>query len=342
MRSKLRHSLYGLTVFIITLILSGCGDDAPINPVEDKPLLTGPAAIDLGTLYAGECSDTIITYDNTASFAVTITAVKIEGTDVMWVGATLPVTVAAGKSLDLSFRACPASTGTLNRKVLIRSSTDSISITLLGNVIPVKLTSIGAFYAHPDLTIPISLKVRDSIVIKDQVYGEFRTGDAPIGERTFIFQNKSGVELASSEKVVVDSANSLVAIYTGLGIEDEVIMVNTPHGSALAPNFAGLRVINASKNAPKVKVMLDAAQGPTLTPTAIEFGTSNGNYAPISINTGALVLVNDDGIELLTLMLNGGGELQTGKLYTLIVYGNAKPDAAAHRLTVSLVQDPGQ
>ncbi len=342
MNSFLRNTLYGLTVLMLSLSLSSCSDDDPITPQPVRPLLSGPSTINYGTLYAGECQDTTITFNNTANFASTITAIELSGSDVTWVGATLPVTVAAGSSLDLSFRACPVMTGNLTSRVVIRSSADSIVITLQGNVIPVKRTTIGAFYAQPDLTLPIFLKVKDEVLISGLQYGQYASADAPVGERTIIFQTTSGVELASSQKLDVDSANSLIAIYSGLGTEDELIVVNTPRGTAPSSPLAGVRFIHASKNAPKVKVILDVAQGPAMTPNFVEYGTSNGAFTQINLNTSALVIVDEAGATLATLTLNGPSALKAGKLYTVVMYGNATPGAPANALTATIILDPGQ
>jgi hypothetical protein len=342
MSSFLRQSLYGLTVLLLCLSVSSCSDDDPITPPQARPLLSGPAMLDYGTLYAGECQDTTITYNNTATFASTITAIEISGNDVTWVGATLPATVAAGSSLDLSFRACPAMTGDLMSRVVIRSVTDSIVITLRGNVIPVRRTTIGAFYAQPDLTLPVFLKVKDDVLVSGLQYGQYETADAPIGERTIVFQTTSGVELASSQKLDVDSAHSLIAIYSGLGTGNEVIAINTPRGTAPASPLAGVRFIHASKNAPKVKVTLDVAQGPAMTPNFIEYGTSNDAFTQINLNTSALVIVDEEGATLFTLPLSGATALQAGKLYTVVMYGNATPDAPANRLSARIILDPGQ
>lgn len=342
MRPLLRDSLFALSLFITAFSLSSCGDDDPIAPVQKKPLLTGPSLIDFHTLYAGECQDTTITYNNTAATEAIITTVQIDGSEITWVGATLPVTVAAGASMDLHFRACTPSTGALNRKIMIRSATDSIVLTILSNVVEVKRAPIGVFYAQPDLTLPVFVNVRDSVLVSGLVYGQYATALAPVGERRIVFQATSGTELAASDIVQIDSASSLLAIYSGIGVDDEVIAVSTPRGTAPAAPLVGVRFIHASKNAPSVRLHLEAAAGPTLTQTPVSYGTSNNAFTVISANTTALVVVDDAGTTLLTLPLTGADALTAGKLYTVVMYGNASENATANRLTARILLDPGQ
>lgn len=339
MNSLIQRTLCGL-ILLASFTLSSCSDD-PVTPLPKVALLSGPATIDYGTLYAGECQDTTITYNNTATFASTITSVSIDGSEVTWVGAALPRSVAAGASLDLSFRACPPATGVMQRKVVIRSATDSIVITIRGNVVPVKRTAIGALYAQPDITLPILLRVQDSVLTPELTYGQYVTAEVPIGERRIVYQTRSGIELVTSDEIDVDSANSTIAIYSGLGLDDEMILVNTPRGATPAAPLAGLRFIHASKNAPKVRLQLETAGGPSLT-ELVGYATSNNEFTSINTSATSVVVVDEAGATLLTIPLSVNSALQPGKLHTIVLFGNADPNATANGLTARVIVDPGQ
>lgn len=201
-------------------------------------------------------------------------------------------------------------------------------------------STISAFYAHPDLTLPVYVKVGDSVSINALEYGQFASALAPVGDRKIIFQGQSGTELTSSGDVKIDTGRSVWAIYSGSGTDDEVVAVSTPLTKVAAP-LAGVRFIHASKNAAKVKVHLDVAAGSAMTPNFIEYGKSNDAFTPINVNTTALVMVNEGGTEILSVPLSGAAALSPGKLYTLVMYGNAT-GSGTNRLTAAIKLEPNQ
>jgi hypothetical protein len=200
--------------------------------------------------------------------------------------------------------------------------------------------TINAFYAHPDQTLPVYVKVGDSVSISALEYGQFASGLAPIGDRKVTFQGQSGTELTSTgSDVKIDTGRSAWVIYSGIGTDDEVIAVSTP----LTPvtGFAGVRFINASKNAPKVKVHLDAAAGSAMTADFIEYGKSNNAFTTVNTNTTALVMVKEDGTAIYTLPLAGVAALLPGRLYTVVMYGNAS-GSGTNALTAAIKMEPLQ
>ena len=200
--------------------------------------------------------------------------------------------------------------------------------------------TISAFYAHPDLTIPIYVKVGDSISISALSYGQFQSALAPVGDRKIIFQGQSGTELTSSGDVRIDTNRSVWAIYSGIGTDDETIAISTEKGT-VPPTLAGVRFIHASKNAPKVKLHLDVAAGSAVTPNYIEYGKSNDAFTPINVTTQALVMVNESGTGIYTLDLSGFAALVPGKRYTAVMYGNYE-GTGTNALTARILLEPGE
>jgi hypothetical protein len=205
-----------------------------------------------------------------------------------------------------------------------------------------KRTHISAFYAHPDQTLPVYVKVGDSVTIRDLQYGQFASGLAPYGDREVIFQAQSGTELVKSGNVNIQPERSVWAIYSGTGLNQEVLLSSTLKGTAPAAPFAGVRFIHASKNAGKVKVRLDAASGAALTQDLVEYGRSNDAFTTINVSTTALVVVNESGNAIYTLPLTDFAALLPGKLYTVVLYGNADANATTNKLEARVMLEPGQ
>src|SRR5688500_1784108 len=90
-----------------------------------------------------------------------------------------------------------------------------------------KRASISAFYAHPDQTLPVYVKVADSVTIRALEYGEFASGLAPYGDHRITFQAQSGTELITSDNVTIGADKSVWAIYSGTGLNQEVITSST-------------------------------------------------------------------------------------------------------------------
>lgn len=205
-----------------------------------------------------------------------------------------------------------------------------------------KRTYISAFYAHPDQTLPVYVKVADSVTIRALEYGQFASGLAPYGDQKVTFQAQSGTELVTSGDVTIAPERSAWAIYAGTGVGQEVITSSTVKGVAPAAPFAGVRFIHASKNAGKVKVHLDAASGPALTQNFVEYGKSNDAFTTINVSTTALAMVNESGATIYTLPLSDLAALLPGKLYTVVLYGNADVSATTNMLTARVLLEPGQ
>jgi hypothetical protein len=205
-----------------------------------------------------------------------------------------------------------------------------------------KRTFISAFYAHPDQTLPVYVKVADSVTIRALEYGQYASGLAPYGDRKVTFQAQSGTELVTSGDVKIDPDRSTWAIYAGTGLNQEVITSSTVKGVTPAAPFAGVRFIHASKNAGKVKVRLDATSGPALTQDFVEYGKSNDAFTTINVSTTALVMVNEAGNAIYTLPLTDLAALLPGKLYTVVLYGNADANATSNKLAARVLLEPGQ
>jgi hypothetical protein len=205
-----------------------------------------------------------------------------------------------------------------------------------------KRTYISAFYAHPDQTLPVYVKVGDSVTIRALEYGQFASGLAPYGDRPVTFQAQSGTELITSGNVNIQPDRSAWAIYAGTGLNQEVITSSIAKGTLPSAPFAGVRFIHASKNAGKVKVRLDATSGPALTQDFVDYGKSSDAFTTINVSTTALVMVNEAGNAIYTLPLTGLAALLPGKLYTVVLYGNADVNAVNNKLAARVLLEPGQ
>jgi hypothetical protein len=203
-------------------------------------------------------------------------------------------------------------------------------------------STISAFYAHPDLTLPIYLKIDDSISISALSYGQYANGLAPAGTKKVIFQGQSGTELTSKEGVTINASRSVWAVYSGIGTDDETITISDTIGPAIPAPLAGIRFIHASKNASKTRVVLDVAQGSELTNGAVEYGRSNAVFKPVNVNTTALLMIDESGRTLVNYPLTGVAALEPGKKYTLIMYGNAAQNATSNQITARLIMEPNQ
>jgi hypothetical protein len=237
----------------------------------------------------------------------------------------------------------------MKKLLLLLSLALSTSLASCGGEDPVtpdpnagKRSTISAFYAHPGQTLPAYFEVDDSITISALEYGQYASGLAPVGNKKIVIQDQSGVEIATTPEVTINSSRSVWAIYAGLATNNEAIAISDTLGPALSAPLAGVRFINASKNASKTKVHLDVAQGSELTTNAVEFGKSNGTFKPINASTTALVMVDESNKVLVSYPLTGAAALEAGKKYTLIMYGNAATGATSNQVTARLIMEPNQ
>ncbi|HET6512856.1 MAG TPA: hypothetical protein VFH43_11730 [Candidatus Kapabacteria bacterium] len=122
-------------LFSIALFAAGCNDN--VTPPESKPLVSGPGTISFGDVESGECRDTTIRYDNLTGAAVTITSASFNDSNFAWSGGALPISIAAGASVDIKVRFCPRSEAPSSGKLVVKGTGgDSVSIVLQGNGIP--------------------------------------------------------------------------------------------------------------------------------------------------------------------------------------------------------------
>lgn len=128
-----QRSLSVLCALVLCSAMVSCSEDT-IAPEVKHPILTGPGTIGFGDVALGACKDTTIRYDNTTGKTITLTSVTFAGVGFEWTGSALPVEVAAGASIDLKVRFCPAAKDS-SRATLVFKGTggDSVSVKLAGN-----------------------------------------------------------------------------------------------------------------------------------------------------------------------------------------------------------------
>lgn len=119
--------------FSTMLGLVGCSEDNPVQPPTTKPLVTGPGSIHFGDVRFGDCKDTTIRYDNTTGKTVTLTRASFSSAQYSWVGASFPLELVAGTSVDLKVRYCPdLADSNHSYVVLTGTGGDSVKIQLHG------------------------------------------------------------------------------------------------------------------------------------------------------------------------------------------------------------------
>lgn len=198
---------------------------------------------------------------------------------------------------------------------------------------------VNVFYAHPDESILINAATNDSVFVDSLSYGMHQSGLGQVGEEIRIkFQGLSGSQIGETNPIRVNDSSSAWAIYTGSGTVDEFFAVSQ-HMPTVTGNFAGVRFINASSNAPALRFRQDIAAGPAITTTSIGFKQSTGDFALVPIAADSIVAINDQNARVQSVDLTLS-RLQAGKLYTVIAYGNATSSTVP--LVTAIFLEPGQ
>lgn len=200
-------------------------------------------------------------------------------------------------------------------------------------------STINAFYAHPDETLLINAATNDSVFADSLSYGILKSGLGQVGDEIRIkFEGLSGSDIGETNPVRVNDSSSVWAIYTGAGTSDEFFAVSQQMPTVTG-NFAGVRFIHASSNAPGLRFKQDAAAGPFITTSAIGYKQSTADFALVPIAADSIVAINDQNARMESVDLTQS-RLQAGKLYTVIAYGNATSSSVP--LTTVIFLEPGQ
>jgi hypothetical protein len=205
-----RCSLLSFCALIMITSLASCADDT-VAPLAKKPIVSGPGSVDFGAVSVGSCKDTTIRYDNTTGKSVTVSSVTFSGSGFEWTGSALPQEVAAGASIDLKLRFCPASMDTARVTLTFKGTGgDSVRVSLIGYSSDISPGSGSIFTYDTYETDAAGSKIPGSEGEQQDIFVSTNT----------TYQGKSNVYIVSEDGMLnhyAKETNGDVSIYLGAG-----------------------------------------------------------------------------------------------------------------------------
>jgi hypothetical protein len=199
---------------------------------------------------------------------------------------------------------------------------------------PTGSSMISVMHANPAYTSDVIPKRESTTLASALSYGGSASVSVPNGNSTITFAATDGTELASAQ-AQLDSSHSAWVIFSGDANERTGFAVVSKKISISSGN-AAVRVIQASKTAPPVKIRINDINGLALTNGSIPYKSgSDFVNVPVATTTDLIVVNNNTSDSLMAVPLT----LQAGSQYTVVIYGSASV-TGQYGLTSKVFVDP--
>jgi hypothetical protein len=206
---------------------------------------------------------------------------------------------------------------------------------------PPRYAPITVFNAVSDVNAPVQFKVGETVVASSVTYGTpIVASQALVGSATQIkVLASTGTELGSTN-ANIDTNRSVWVIVAGEALSQNTSVFAVSHSEPTVPNGSALiRAIHASHNAPKIDVRQENALGSQIA-TGITYKGS-GEFTSVSPGVSKLSITKNEGDKAQILEVALNPPLQAGRIYNLVIYGSADPNAVGDsRLTAKVLEEP--
>ncbi|KAA1425011.1 choice-of-anchor D domain-containing protein [Mumia zhuanghuii] len=170
-----------------------------------------PGSVDVGVVELGSSSDaTEVTFTNTSSAAVQVEAPRLEGAaaaDFAVDGGTLPRTLAAGESVEVSVEFTPTAAGTRTASLVVPASNGDVTVPLRGEGVAADDTAPSITCAKPSAAWSRA-DVSVSCTATDGGSGLANPADGAFVLRTSVAAGTATADAATASRRVCDKAGN--------------------------------------------------------------------------------------------------------------------------------------